>query len=992
MGFSGRSMASCLSYLFVLVLISISYMSTARTVWSQAEVYLSNGVTTLSQSPMLLEVKLPVLFVHGHNTSSADDDDFNYRKNWHAPHNGLPSFKQALDLPDNDWLDIEPYYIRFQTQNRSIVEDAREIAWAVEHILHRHDPSHVPFTQNPSTNVKVSIIAYSKGTISSRLYLKSLHEQQYDLPYDHLRDGFNPVSEFIAISPPNHGFASIAISNLALKQLNNCYRWNCTDYTFDCGETNNFIENLNGHSIMDTRPDPTNSNWSLGVYPEEAPGSRHKDTLPSEGTLYVTIYANNDENGIARDYVGGHDPSGDCQGRILARNLAPNAVNIVIPEIPDLPLAEVPSFIRSAERLKFSVHQNTVHTPEVICNALYTAVRHNAPPEGFTCQTTGDNVPILPPPGVVLLFDTSGSMSWKHDGTRGVPTNEQRLTLAKNAAYPFMEMLRDHNEGKANFGIATFPTHPWNFMAGCNAQEITPMTLVSDTSTNTAITNTISDLVSEGDTPLLAGLNTGIGMFGLESKRAIVLLSDGYHNCPTHVDIGSTEVTNIINQLKAESIRVFTIGFGRPADIDYPLLEALASETGGGFEPVTTANSTSWDPATALDDAYKSILKDALGLQTAVDPLGVIKGGKKVTRKVMVNKNDKKVSFFLSWVTPVKGRLGLSIKSSDGQAITTSTLTPGVSFHEGDTYKIITVDKSFLKLPGKIGPSPWIIEINASDNVNNEKYQYSVIMDSALKLKTAFDKKSYGTGDVISISASITEAGKPVTGMKDISVKVTRPEEGTGNWFALNKVNVDDLKKIPEKQGGESLSPLIRKGMLLTEIRKIAFPAQLSPVSIQLYDDGKHGDKSAGDGIYANQFADTIKEGTYSFYFQATGTTMRGNTFEREDIIHKYIKVNPTPEFIVVNVVRLPSAKDTLNQFKVIITPKDALGNYLGPRYSTMIKLATSHGKFINVLQDNLDGTYSQTLLLPTTVNIKDVVIKVDVKGETLPFNLVEKL
>ncbi|MDR4497542.1 MAG: VWA domain-containing protein [Candidatus Scalindua sp.] len=1006
MGFLNRFMASRLSYLFIIFLVALSYVSTNRIVWAEAEVYLADGVTPLSQAPELSDEKLPLLFVHGHNFLNANDEDFNFRKNWHDPHNGLPSFKLALDLPDNDWLYIEPYYIRFQNQKRSIVEDAGEIAWAVEHILHRHDSNYEPFTLNPSTNVKVVIIAFSKGTISSRLYLKSLQEQQYNLPLP--RNGFNPVSEFIAISPPNHGFASSNIftsRNHALSQLNNCKSKNCL-LNLDCGTTNNFgeinnfIENLNGHPITDTRPDPTNPNWSLGEYPGEAPGSRrNNDSLPSEGTLYVTMYADNDENGMARDYVGGRDPSEDCQGRILARNLAPDAMNIVIPQIPNQPPVElsplIDALIDAEDRLKFSVHQNSVHTPEVICNALYTAVRHQAPPEGFTCQTTGNNVPILPPPGIVLLFDTSGSMSWKHDGTVGVPTNEQRLTLAKNAAYPFMEMLRDHNEGKMNFGIATFPTHPWDFMAGCKAQEITPMTLVSDTSTNTAITNTISGLVAEGNTPLLAGISSGIGMFGHESKRAIVLLSDGYHNCPSRVDIGNTEVTNIINQLKTESIRVFTIGFGRPADIDYPLLEALASETGGRFEPVTTAanfDPTSWNPATALDEAYKSILKDALGLQTAVDPLGAIKGGEKVTRKVMINKNDKKVSFFLSWVTPRKGRLGFRVKSADGQAVATTSSTPGISFHEGETYKIITVDKSFLKLPGKVGSSPWIIEINAGDNVNNEKYQYSVIMDSVLEMNTTFDKKSYGTGDVITISATITEAGRPVSGLKDISVKVTRPEEGTGNWFALNKVNVDDLKKIPEKGGDESLSPLIRKGILLTEIRKIAFPAQLSPVTIQLYDDGKHGDNNASDGIYANQFPDTKKEGTYSFYFQATGTTMMGNAFEREDVVHKYINVNVTLETIEVSVVRLPAVKDTLNQFMIVITPKDALGNYLGPRYSKMIKLATSHGKFIDVLQNNLDGTYSQVLQLPTTVNIKEVVLKVDIKGETLPVSLVEKL
>jgi opacity protein-like surface antigen len=93
-----------------------------------------------------------------------------------------------------------------------------------------------------------------------------------------------------------------------------------------------------------------------------------------------------------------------------------------------------------------------------------------------------------------------------------------------------------------------------------------------------------------------------------------------------------------------------------------------------------------------------------------------------------------------------------------------------------------------------------------------------------------------------------------------------------------------------------------------------------------------------------------------------------------------------------VDVARLPSVEEKLKQFTVIITPKDPLGNYLGPRYSGVIKLSASQGKFINRLQDNLDGTYTQILQVPPSVNVKDEDITVDVKGETLSFNLAKKL
>lgn len=390
-----------------IFLVACWVASPLSTVWAQAEVYLyadldGDGVkeeTTLTATTPVLQGKIPVLFVHGHDLEHPNDEEFNFRKNWQQAPSGLTSFKEALDLPENAWLDIEPYYIRFQGQNRSIVEDARDIAWAVEHILHRHDPAHNPDpanNPNPSTNVRVAIIGFSKGTISSRLYLKSLHEQQYDLPPP--RDGFNPVSEFVAIAPPNHGLAlnlvalgallqePSILSSLALMQLNNGYRHNCAQYVLHRTESQQFIGTLNGHVITDTMPPPSaGSGWSPGTYDTEAPGSRSNGSSTSAGTLYVALYADSDENNVGRDLVGGGFPSTDCQGRILAKNLASDAENIEVSAIPGLNPTDV--------------HTNTVHTPEVICLALYTVARHQVPnnPTTFACETVGQT-PIIPQP------------------------------------------------------------------------------------------------------------------------------------------------------------------------------------------------------------------------------------------------------------------------------------------------------------------------------------------------------------------------------------------------------------------------------------------------------------------------------------------------------------------------------------------------------------------------------------------------------------------
>jgi len=174
--------------------------------------------------------RLPVLFVHGHKVSVLAEPEPNYFLNWQDPKDDT-SVRDTLDLAANSGLDIEPYYINFTDHDRSILHDANAISFAVEAILKRHDPN---YALTGTTAVQIAIVAYSKGTLSSRLYLKSLREQLTNLPADVTvlpaaenglvpRPGFNPVSEFVAISPPNHGIRPPVIppSSIAASQLYN---------------------------------------------------------------------------------------------------------------------------------------------------------------------------------------------------------------------------------------------------------------------------------------------------------------------------------------------------------------------------------------------------------------------------------------------------------------------------------------------------------------------------------------------------------------------------------------------------------------------------------------------------------------------------------------------------------------------------------------------------------------------------------------------------
>ncbi len=140
----------------------------------------------------------PVLFVHGHEFGSTGSGG-SYEANFTAASG--PSFKGALARSENQDLGVEAYYIQMRVANRSIVTDAQRIGQAIALIQACQDPA------SPA-GIRIAIIGYSKGTISTRLYLRS---RQADLssvfPNEVALDppGSNPVSEFVALAPPNHG-------------------------------------------------------------------------------------------------------------------------------------------------------------------------------------------------------------------------------------------------------------------------------------------------------------------------------------------------------------------------------------------------------------------------------------------------------------------------------------------------------------------------------------------------------------------------------------------------------------------------------------------------------------------------------------------------------------------------------------------------------------------------------------------------------------------
>jgi hypothetical protein len=739
-------------HLFTLwVVVTLTLASSAA--WAASEVWLPNGSAAddLTSTP---QKRRPVLFVHGHNPDDASDADFNYRKNWTQAINGLPSFQQTLLDPANaDTLDIEAYFIRFVDQHRSIVEDARDIGDAVERILHRHDSTYTPLMANPTTPVRVAIIAFSKGTISARLYLKSLETQQFDLPPP--RAGFNPISEFVALSPPNHGIAVSPLltppSHLAVRQLNNGFTDSCQ--AFVVGQTgHNFIQDLNGHAITDSQSAP------LGSFDTEAPLSRHPTDDPvGAGTLYVTIYAD-----LNRDAIGGGAPSADCQGRLLAKNLAPHARNIEVPEIPDMPSTNVGFGV---DPIPLSVHRNTPHTPAVICLALVTVVHQKAPADDFRCASATGAVPRIPPrAAVVQVLDFSGSML-----NPACPTCPSKLEVLQDSAELFIQLWGVLAGPGDRIGTTYFGSQVVSFSTG-NQQ------LVEASSAN--LTALIGDLpqhtvVPANRTAMGGGIQRAIE--ALETvdtvaipQRHVIVFTDGMQNQNPMVVPGATglEIRNdgpypqsgvtpsvpprVLGS--ALGVRIHTVGVGAAPQF-VGLLADIAQGTGGQTW-ITTA------PDADLRQFFVEGVIAALQGNTPqlVDyRRGAVVGAG--SERFQLEKGLTRAVFTVSWKrgTKLDARL-----ERNGVDVSSHARIVG-----GPFYRLFVVERP--------AAGTWTLQLSGRRGV---AYEAAAIVDGhAIRSAVSVGRPILVAGDPLAMRVKVQVGGRPLTRASRVVVTVLKPGE-----------------------------------------------------------------------------------------------------------------------------------------------------------------------------------------------------------------------
>jgi len=181
---------------------------------------------------------------------------------------------------------------------------------------------------------------------------------------------------------------------------------------------------------------------------------------------------------------------------------------------------------------------------------------------------------------LILAIDASGSMAQSGFDHKNRFKKKYDTTLKLSKA--FTKKRFDDNMGVVVFGTFAYTASPltYDLEALSYLLEMTTVGLAGEsTAMGDAIMQSIRTL-----------------SFGEAKNKAIILLTDGYHNA------GKISPQQAVAKAKSLGIKIYTIGIGKKSDYDVAMLETIAKESGGKSYAASSAE--------ALSKVYKEI--DAL--------------------------------------------------------------------------------------------------------------------------------------------------------------------------------------------------------------------------------------------------------------------------------------------------------------------------------------------------------------------------------------------
>ena len=443
------------------------------------------------------------------------------------------------------------------------------------------------------------------------------------------------------------------------------------------------------------------------------------------------------------------------------------------------------------------------------------------------------NIIEKPTVAVCLALDQSGSMN-DPAGTSGL----LRIDLLKDAATKFVEIIDPgHGIAVIRFDHDAYPpndpTWPGLDIVRIETDDIFDDARTDATGAVTAHATNVNGWTSVGD-GLVQGRNLLNAIPDADYDfKALIILTDGLENREQWLaDVGGS-IDN----------RTFAIGLGNETQVNTFALQTIADGT-GGYLLLTGLLSSSIDDFFRLSKFFLQIMAGVTNNNIILDPNGFISPGTTIRIPFFISDSDIDTTVILLTDFNV---VDLAVETPAGDII-----EPGNAAGLGITYNVGLRTRTYkftlpVAFPAGNHDGKWhvVLRVNARDwqrfdrptttavpvggvgpGTAGARYSVEVHTFSNLKMKPRIDQTSFEPGATITLRASLTEYGIPVEGRAVVNARVTRPD-GSVVVYALNE----------EPEGNFERS----------------FIANMS--------------------------------GIYSCRFMASGTTMRGKPFTREETL-----------------------------------------------------------------------------------------------------------
>ena len=429
-----------------------------------------------------------------------------------------------------------------------------------------------------------------------------------------------------------------------------------------------------------------------------------------------------------------------------------------------------------------------------------------------------------PTVAIELVLDKSGSMNF----SSGIADLPMRVDVLKSAVPPLLEVIHEDNA----LGVVSFDQ---------DAHDVMPITVVGPPVFGAG--RAAAKIAVDGHTPNPSGL-TAIGD-GVERAhnhlatetgfdiKAMIVLTDGHETAAQYI----ADIDHLINE------RVYAIGLGTAETIQPAALSALTNATNGYL--LLTGDLAGTDYF-LLAKYYLQILAGVTNEDIVLDPQGFIAPGQ--THRVPFRLNEADISSDVILLSPAPQAVRFAIETPDGDLISPGVASglPGASFAAGsdvsyyrltlpvpmgagaaagEWHAILKVDEKYfqryLNEVEEVSP-----ELYKQVSTHGVRYSLNVHAYSNLRLRVTLSQDSLEPGATLSIRAVLTEYGLPVEGRAQVQAELIRPD-GTQTTILLPEVE---------------------------------------------------------PGIYEAATVATAT-GTYRFRAYAHGTTLRGQSFTREQLV-----------------------------------------------------------------------------------------------------------